>query len=88
MARAEDFETTIDGALEQKVCIFHVFLSYVQGGHDVVNSDLHWVVIAPVIIKNGQCLAKIDVSVLHIPVHEVSLNQDAVELYRLSVQWA
>lgn len=58
-----------------------------QIGHNVIDCDLHRVVVAPVVVKHSQCLAEIDVSVLNIAVHEMRLDHRAVELDRFCVEW-
>ena len=55
--------------------------------HNIVDRDLHWVVVPPVVVQDGQRLAKVNVRMLRITIHEVGLDQDAVELDRLSVEW-
>ena len=85
---AEDFEAAIYAGLKEEVRVLHIALADVQVGHNVVNSDLHRMVITPVIVQNGEGLAKVDVRVLSVPIHEMSLDQDAVKLNGLGMQWA
>lgn len=85
---AEHFEAAIDARLEQEVGVFHIAMGDVQVCHDVVDGDLHWVIVAPMVVKDSQRLAKVDVRMLRIAVHKMSLDQDAVELNGLRMQWA
>ena len=50
VGRAEDFQTAIDARLQQEVGILHVALADMQVSHDVVDRDLHRVIIAPMIV--------------------------------------
>lgn len=86
MARAENLETAIDRALEQKVSVFHILLRDVQIGQDIVNGNLHRMIVAPVVVEYSECLAEVDVGIFSISIHEMSLDEDAIELDCLSMQ--
>ena len=57
-----------------------------QIGHNVVDRNLHRMKVAPMIVQNGKCLAKVDVSLLMLSIHKMGLDQDAVKLDGLRVE--
>ena len=77
---SKHFEAAIDARLEQEVGVLHIAMGDVQVGHDVVNGDLHWVIVAPMVVKDSQRLTKVYVRMLRVAVHKMSLDQDTVEL--------
>ena len=84
--RPEHFQTTIYRRLKKKIGILKVVGTYVQVGHDVIDCDLHRVVLAPMIVKHCQSFAEVNIGMLLVTIHKVSLHECAVELDGLWVQ--
>jgi hypothetical protein len=86
VARAQNFEAAFDGGLQKEVGVAHILLRNVQVSHYVVDRDLHRMVVTPVVVKDSQSFAEVDISVLPIPIHEVRLYKDHEKLDSFSVE--
>ena len=57
-----------------------------QISHDIVNSDLHRMIISPVIVEDCECLTEVNIGIISISIHEMGLDEDAIELNSLCMQ--